>query len=926
MPGINTCSNGHSWAAATPDEPCPECGSTAEGAGLATRRTPGIPSLAATQLRTDVRPVDASLPTVPGYEIIDELGRGGMGVVYRARHLALNRLVALKLIRSGVLAGVEELARFHAEAEAIARLQHPNVIQVFDVGEHEGMPFLALEFADGGNLSSHLRVAECSPREVAALVSTLARAVQHAHSRGVVHRDLKPANVLMTAQATLKIADFGLAKLLDNPARSQTGRVMGTPLYMAPEQASGAGDLVGPLADVWALGAILYEGLGGRPPFLGQTSREIIQQVLTAEPKPLARDAPRTPRDLETICLKCLQKQQDLRYPSAGDLADDLDRFLEGRPIRARRTPTWERAVKWSRRRPAAAALLLGLIFSSVAFGWLGYRHFRDLEAYNVGLEARNETITRNNTELESRNATISRQAHDLIASNIATTQERDRAERNLFAAMDVIDKVLADGGFRQLANAPRTDPARIAMLEESLRFCDRLTESQKDDSRLRLFLAFTFQRSGTLLMQLSRYSEAEERFDRASKLLAAIGPDDPARVEKGSVRSVKALLHLERGRLHLRTAGNKQAREEFETARTLLEDDAAPPDEERIYLQAVAHANLAIAALQESDYEKGKLHLGRSLQRAESLTRKARPAAEAVAIHAYALNALGVACLETDDIDEAQDLFERCSGFERKLVTSSPSHAGYRQALARSLGNLGTVLRKKGYLRRAEEPLAEALAIRESLVREHPDAKEYIVELCWSYFQTGQLHVTRSEARTATDWFTKAIEQLTRDSELYKRDAEARNLLGKLYRVRAAARAELSLHRAAFEDLDAAAAFVSVDLIPALGVDKGSVLVSSGEVVKGVAEVQKALAASGVSAECRFNGARVYARAAKATPEAQAANELARKAIAELLSAEKSGYFRSVERGAMLEKHADFTALRTFEQFKALVARTAPP
>jgi WD40 repeat protein/serine/threonine protein kinase len=302
---------------------------------------------------------EVALPAVPGYEVLGELGRGGMGVVYRARQAGLNRVVALKVILAGEHAGEAERARFRAEAEAVARLQHPNVVQVHEVGEHGGLPFFSLEYVEGGSLADRLDGTPWPAPRAAALVETLARAVRAAHERGVVHRDLKPANVLLTADGTPKVTDFGLAKRLDaDKGPTQTGAVVGTPNYMAPEQAAGQGKAVGPAADVYALGALLYELLTGRPPFKGPTPLDTVLQVLADEPVPPARLQPRTPRDLETICLRCLRKEPARRYASALDLADDLRRFRSGQPVRARPTRPWERAAKWARRRPAVAGLL----------------------------------------------------------------------------------------------------------------------------------------------------------------------------------------------------------------------------------------------------------------------------------------------------------------------------------------------------------------------------------------------------------------------------------------------------------------------------------------------------------------------------------------------------------------------------------------
>jgi hypothetical protein len=308
----------------------------------------------------------ASLPRLPGYEILQELGRGGMGVVYQGRQVSLNRLVALKMILAGTQAGAEARARFRSEAEAVARLHHPNIVQIYEIGEHDGRPYCALEFVDGGSLAGRLAGTPLTPHQAARLMATVAHAVQAAHDRGIVHRDLKPANVLLTRDGQPKVTDFGLAKQLDSGQdRTQSGAILGTPCYMAPEQAGGHSKTVGPAADVYALGAILYELLTGRPPFQGATALDTVRQVLSTEPLPPSRVNALLPRDLETICLRCLEKEPQRRYPRAADLADDLRRFQDGEPIHARPVGRAEKLRRWCRHNPALA-VLVGLSAASL--------------------------------------------------------------------------------------------------------------------------------------------------------------------------------------------------------------------------------------------------------------------------------------------------------------------------------------------------------------------------------------------------------------------------------------------------------------------------------------------------------------------------------------------------------------------------------
>jgi formylglycine-generating enzyme required for sulfatase activity/Tfp pilus assembly protein PilF/predicted Ser/Thr protein kinase len=310
------------------------------------------------------------LPKVPGFDVLKELGHGGMGVVYLARQERLNRLVALKMILSGDHARPDTIIRFLGEAETLAKLRHPNIVQVYEAGNDGRHPYFALEYVEGGSLDKKLTATPLPPREAAELIEKLARALHAAHALGIVHRDLKPGNVLLTPTGEPKVTDFGLAKKTGSDMTA-SGAVLGTPSYMAPEQAEGKNRAIGPPADGYALGAILYECLTGRPPFKAATSLDTIMQVVSADPVPVRRLQPQVPADLETICHKCLQKDLAKRYESAEALADDLRRFRGGEPIKARPVSTAERAWRWVQRHraPVAAAAAAVLVMAGLAVG-----------------------------------------------------------------------------------------------------------------------------------------------------------------------------------------------------------------------------------------------------------------------------------------------------------------------------------------------------------------------------------------------------------------------------------------------------------------------------------------------------------------------------------------------------------------------------
>jgi eukaryotic-like serine/threonine-protein kinase len=460
---------------------------------------PGASRLELPQERT-------ALPQIPGYEVQTLLDRGGMGVVFRARHLRLNRLVALKMVLAGAYAGPQERQRFQQEAEAVARLRHPNVVQIYDVGESEGRPYFSMEFLDGGSLARKLASASLPVRESAALVAALAGAVQAAHMSGIVHRDLKPANILLTADGIPKISDFGLARQLDGGAvLTRTGTAVGTPSYMAPEQAGGR-VAVGPAVDIYALGAILYESLTGRPPFQGETAAETVQQVITRDPAPPSRYNVKVPGDLEIICMKCLQKEPQSRYTSADALAGDLDCFLRGEAIAARLERRLSRLIRRLRRRPyltaaSVAGILVMIILISGAYWSISERAMERLQR-------------------EADQAAVDRLADEDLREMIRWLKKSDWPEAR--AAMERAKGRLGDGGPTELRSR----------LDQGARDLDLAARLEA----IRLKSAFS---TGSVLGFALSSKEYEEAFREAG--LGSVG-DSPevvtGRIDSSNIRN----------------------------------------------------------------------------------------------------------------------------------------------------------------------------------------------------------------------------------------------------------------------------------------------------------------------------------------------------------------------------------------------------
>jgi serine/threonine-protein kinase len=494
---------------------------------------------------------------IPGYEILGTLGRGGMGVVYKARHLRLKRLVAVKMILAGGHAGPDDLARFRTEAEAIARLQHPSIVQVFEVGEHGALPFLSLEFCGGGSLAKKLAGTPLPPAEAAAVVETLARAMQVAHDKGVIHRDLKPANVLLAEDGTPKITDFGLAKKLDEAGQTMPGVVMGTPSYMAPEQAEGQKD-IGPLADVYALGAILYECLTGRPPFRAASRMDTILQVVSAEPVSPRELNAKVPRDLETICLKCLEKQPARRYASAAALAEDLHRFLANEPILARPATAWDRLTKWRRRNPwvaalsllVAAALLAYAVTTSVLSGILYHQ---------IGLkeQARQDAVSNEKVAKENEKIALERQSK-AIDNVLAFGRE--------WIAWDLKRQGEQEGALA--LRGARADVLHVA--RKQLR-------KMADDMQLTPFNRVAIhQHTGDFARDLGLLGQAKEEYQDGYKLTRQIAEEMP---DSDKARANVAVMQLRLGNVTWQLDGDVgKARQHFEDARALRQDIAEHP------------------------------------------------------------------------------------------------------------------------------------------------------------------------------------------------------------------------------------------------------------------------------------------------------------------------------------------------------------
>jgi eukaryotic-like serine/threonine-protein kinase len=472
-------------------------------------------------------PAAAELPQIPGHELHEVLGRGGMGVVYKARHLGLNRIVAVKMLLNGAHGSPEARERFLREAEAVAGLRHPNIVQVYDLGDQGGQPYFTMEFIDGGNLARKLEGTPQPPRHAATLLATLAEAVESAHLSGILHRDLKPSNVLLAADGTPKVSDFGLARRMEGEVGlTWTGIAVGTPGYMAPEQAEARPLAWGPAVDIYALGAIFYELLTGRPPFRAETAAETIRQAISQDPAPPSRLNAKVPRDADTICLKCLSKDPHLRYAGAAALASDLHRFLAGEAISARPVGRMARMAQRVRRRPVFSAGVAAVTLLTIILAAGGLWLISDRVAVAKKVEAERLALER------AARQDLSEMARWLSQSSWPEARAAmERASGRLDGRGSAELRRLLNQGVRDLALVDRLDAIR---LERAGNGTGADADREADESYSQAFLAAGFEDArASFQEQVSRIqaSSVREAIVPALYEWAAISRDFGGRV-----------------------------------------------------------------------------------------------------------------------------------------------------------------------------------------------------------------------------------------------------------------------------------------------------------------------------------------------------------------------------------------------------------
>lgn len=637
-------------------------------------------------------------PIVDGYDLLEELGRGSVGVVYKARHRALNRLVALKMVMAGGHVGREQLVRFATEARAVATLRHPAIVQIHEIGESGGLPYLSLEYVDGPSLDRTLGGRPQDPRDAVRLVATLADAVHLAHRSGILHRDIKPANVLISSGGAPKLTDFGLAKdLHDDSSQTCAGTLLGTPCYMAPEQATGDPATLGPAVDIHALGAILYEMLVGRPPFLGATPYETTMQVVNDEPVAPSRLVGALPPDVETICLKCLQKDPAKRYHDAEALADDCRRFLRDEPILSRPTSTLERAWRWCRRNPRSAALtasVAGLV-AIVAVG-------SPLAAFHI--EARRQ-------EAE----TAGKRSQDSAREAVTKTT----------LALNTL-QLLVDETQSTLRGVPGTRRLKSDLLDIALDGLERIAESSSNEAldgsdsgpigalvmRAHMMRAAIYRDLGKSEKALEEYAVAEA----IARRRAAAQPDKPA--TKGNLAKVLMAFGEAQTKLGRDIPAARVRLEEALRLWRDLESSSRTADQRATASVNVAEAceSLAAACARIGDTAVAAALFEEALDRRRDLARAFPENRDLTAEVARASVAMAEIAFTQGDPALARSRYAECVDTFEAIVAASPGDLGARLRLADTLGNYGDCCLRSGAPDEARDLVERALAIHREL------------------------------------------------------------------------------------------------------------------------------------------------------------------------------------------------------------------
>lgn len=624
---------------------------------------------------------------IAGYQILEVLGIGGMGIVYKAHQERLDRFVALKMIRGGAGALPADLVRFEAEAKAVAAIEHSNIVKIFEIGEQDGLPYFSLEFLSGGSLANKIGGKPQSVDEAARIVEVLARAISVAHEHGVIHRDLKPANVLIGADGTLKISDFGLVKRLESDSgQTRSGSILGTPSYMAPEQARGENQEVGPAADQYSLGAILYELLTGRPPFQGTSALDTLDMVRNKEPVAPSQLQPRTPRDLETICLKCLEKDVERRYPDVLALAEDLRRFRAGEPILARPVSDTERLWRWCLRNRRVASL-----YAAVALLFMIVTAVSATAAVMLGKA--------NSVAQEKRLEAERKQRLAVAAARAANEQNRIAVQAEV-ELVRLLDGKLRDAPAIQNEREQLLDTA-IARLKDAARAMTDLRRdvawAPEDETKNWQWLARAHQAQARVSLARNRVDDAMAQFQQMEEIIKRLAAADPSNVD---LQANLFRIQREIGYVSLHRVGDSElAQRYFRSAIEINRACLAKKPGSDVYKSELANS---LGQLAGSELTLGHLKDAQELYREEIAVRESFSPVQANDWESRReLAGLYAKVAELNvrmgDRDAGRKLYDQCAKLREKLAKERPDSWPAQNDLAQSYNHQGEVLYPQG-------------------------------------------------------------------------------------------------------------------------------------------------------------------------------------------------------------------------------------
>jgi tetratricopeptide (TPR) repeat protein/predicted Ser/Thr protein kinase len=756
---------------------------TADGTNAITDRTAQLPG--ATQSFDGESPArdwprGTTVRYFGDYEVQKELGRGGMGVVYRARQVSLNRPVALKMIKAGVLADDAELRRFQNEAEAVALLDHVGIVPVYEVGEHDGQRYFSMKLIEGNNLSEQLGQFQDDPRAAAIVLAETAAAVHHAHMRGILHRDLKPANILLDAEGHPHVTDFGLAKRVDGDAEmTQSGAIMGTPAYMSPEQATGRRGSITTATDVYGLGAILYALLTGKAPFGGDSVWETLDAVRTISPEPPTTSHPGVPRDLETICLKCLEKDPRRRYASAHEVSSDLNAWLDSRPISARRVGTAERAWLWCKRKPAVAALAAGVLLAIVA----GTGAVIAVQAMaNTRLHTANSALDTERERAEyGENQAIEavKSFRDAVANEpalksnptLGDLRKRLLKEPLLFfktlrnrlqATQDTRPESvarLAEASFDlgKLTNEIGDKEDALSAFRESRASFQRLADANPTNTAFQSDLATNLDHLGNLLGETGKRTEAMSILESSLLIRQKLVAAEPRTT--GFQRKLAATHHTLGNLLHA-TGKSTEAIEAFERSLAILRKlaEAQPADTEVQSAIGTGHNNIGIML-----HVTGKPADAIKAHELALAIRQKLAAAEPTVTEfqsnvAASHNNIALNLSEIGKPDEAMRAHEAAQAIRQKLADENPTVTAFQTSLAQGHNNLGSMFWTTKQFDKALKAFEAAIPIYQELVKANPTVLDFVRQLAGCDYNIGVMLRDGGKPAEALQAFDRAL------------------------------------------------------------------------------------------------------------------------------------------------------------------------